>query len=78
MARPTLPRFTADVIVTVELSAEDAEHAAQRIAVLVDLIRPRVKASVRATRIGAAEATRVDQLTDARTVSTARLEELRP
>lgn len=68
MARPTLPRYRADLRIVVELSAEDADHADQRLEALADLLRPRLEAAVRGARIGASRAIVVDVPTDASAV----------
>lgn len=64
MPRPALPRYRADLVIAVELSAEDAEHAAQRFEALADLTRARLSATIRGARLGASEALTVEVLTD--------------
>jgi hypothetical protein len=47
MARQPLPRYRADVLVTVELGARDEADANSRVFELVDaVIRPRLKAAI--------------------------------
>lgn len=47
MARPALPRFAGDVVVTVELAAADLDDAHRRALELEDVIRRAVTAAVR-------------------------------
>lgn len=48
MARQPLPRYRADLVVTVELAAEDEDDAARRLNLLLDdTLRDSVAATVR-------------------------------
>lgn len=52
MARPALPRYRADLVLAIELSAEDATDADARVEALLDQLRPRLEATIRGARVG--------------------------
>lgn len=51
--RPALERVRFDLVVAIELGAEDLEDADDRIDALLDELRPRLERMVRNTRKGA-------------------------
>lgn len=58
--RPPLPRYQGAITIYVDLGAEDPTNAVDRLRHIADLVSPRIKATVRATRIGAAQVTELD------------------
>lgn len=59
--RPPLPRYRADLVIAIEFGAPgDIDAAEERLAALVDQLRPRLEAMVRNTRKGAPEVLTVE------------------